>query len=336
MGGKEGWVDEWVGQGGHEDRPDLRVAAFKWINKHLKNDTVPVQEAALKPLPGEQLRVLPTDKDIPADALNGKIDVTFSREAQVKLPEAGEFPGWKQGLVKRLRASFFRRFPDRIAEPEELKSTTGEGTGGHWLLTPESGVTINVFYSTDKPEDPDSATLLVLNPEDQSTSEVPEWAKPFAGDKRVYVLQARGGGSQTWTRKSPPNYVERAHALLGQTVDEGRVLDIAAAARYRPVVYRLGGKTKHWRVLGRGHAGILAAYAALFEPNIAEVVIVDPPKSHKDGPIFLNVLRVLDIPDALGLLAPRPLTVVNAGDKAFDKTAQIYRLAGAEDKLQRK
>ena len=47
-----------------------------------------------------------------------------------------------------------------------------------------------------------------------------------------------------------------------------------------------------------------AAYAALFEPSIKEVVIIDPPVSHKEGPYFLNLLRVCDIPEALGLLAP--------------------------------
>jgi hypothetical protein len=82
--------------------------------------------------------------------------------------------------------------------------------------------------------------------------------------------------------------------------------------------------------------GIIAAYAALFEPAITEVVIVDPPKSHMEGPIFLNIMRVLDIPEALGLLAPRPLTLINAKDKAFDRTAEIYKLAGAEKNFHRK
>jgi hypothetical protein len=92
-----------------------------------------------------------------------------------------------------------------------------------------------------------------------------------------------------------------------------------------------------WKVLGRGQAGVLAAYAALFEPSIKEVVIIDPPASHRDGPIFLNVLRVCDIPDALGMLAPDvSLTLVNAKDKAFDRTEQIYKTAGAADKFQRK
>jgi len=40
--------------------------------------------------------------------------------------------------------------------------------------------------------------------------------------------------------------------------------------------------------------------------------------------------------EALGLLAPRPLTLINAKDKAFDRTAEIYKLAGAADKFQRK
>ena len=82
-------------------------------------------------------------------------------------------------------------------------------------------------------------------------------------------------------------------------------------------------------MIGRGQAGILAAYAALFEPSIKEVVIIDPPTSHREGPIFLNVLRVLDIPEALGLLAPHvKLTLVNAKDKAFDKHGAALQAGG--------
>ena len=70
-------VDDYVSHGGHAYRPDLRVAVFQWINKHLKNDAGPVNDAAFEAIPGKDLRVFPEDKDIPADALNGKIDETF-------------------------------------------------------------------------------------------------------------------------------------------------------------------------------------------------------------------------------------------------------------------
>jgi hypothetical protein len=80
----------------------------------------------------------------------------------------------------------------------------------------------------------------------------------------------------------------------------------------------------------------LAAYAAQFERSIKEVVVIDPPASHRDGPIFLNVLRVLDVPEALDLLAPRPLPLVEAKSAAFDRTARIYELARVGGKLRRK
>src|SRR5205823_12264843 len=93
------------------------------------------------------------------------------------------------------------------------------------------------------------------------------------------------------------------------------------------------------RLCGSQQAGIIAAYAALLEFGlIEEVAIVDPPTSHRDGPHFLGVQRVLDIPEALGLLAPDiALTLVgkSAKDKAFDRTAAVYAAAGAKDKFAR-
>jgi hypothetical protein len=85
--------------------------------------------------------------------------------------------------------------------------------------------------------------------------------------------------------------------------------------------------------MGKGQAGVLAAYAALFEPAISEVVLVEPTESHMQGPHFLNVLRVLDIPDALGLLAPRKLTIHGGAPESFRKTEALYELAGAKDKF---
>jgi hypothetical protein len=40
-------------------------------------------------------------------------------------------------------------------------------------------------------------------------------------------------------------------------------------------------------------------------------------------------LRVLDIPDALGLLAPRSLTLIEAPDQVRGRVREIYRRAGA-------
>ncbi len=69
-------------------------------------------------------------------------------------------------------------------------------------------------------------------------------------------------------------------------------------------------------------------------PTNNEVVAIDPPASHRDGPIFLNVLRVLDVPEAFGLLAPRPLTIATSQAAAFDRTQSLYRIGGGNFKLE--
>src|SRR5262249_53200800 len=305
-------VDDYVSVGGHDYRPDLRVAIFKWINKHIKGDPGDVRDADFKPLPGKDLRVFPEDTDLPKDALNGKIDETFVAKAQVKLPAEGKFEEWKKGLVKDLRERSFRGFPERIPK--------AEGTGGfvndlrlHGTRTTDPEVSVRFQQGETKHKyNPKTGIMVVLNPTEADDVLCPEWAMPWAEDSLPYLVTLRGGKGISWTQKSPPNYVERSHALLGRTVDQGRVWDVAALVRQ---LHEDEKEKRGWRVIGRGQAGILAAYAALFEPSITEVVIVDPPVSHRDGPIFLNVLRVLDVPEALGLLAPTPLTLVNARDQ---------------------
>jgi hypothetical protein len=319
-------VDDYVSKGGHDYRPDLRVAVFKFLNKHLKNETGEVKDADFTPLPGKELRVFPEDKDVPADALNGKIDETFVARAVVKLPDDGNYQEWRKALLTELRERSFRSFPADIPPVKDVKRPSPVGEMS-WLVT-EPGIEIlgTPVRKTGEPK-----ALVLLGDDAVKDLDFTDKIGPFLGRDNYWILSPRGAMETEWTIKSPPNYVERSHALLGRTVDEGRVWDIIATAKHLKKEYK-----PPVRVIGRGRDGILAVYAALLEPSIEEVILLDPPASHKDGPIFLNVMRVLDVPDALGMLAPRKLTLVNAKDKAFDKTAEIYKIAGAADKFERK
>ncbi|HCO95250.1 MAG TPA: hypothetical protein DIU00_15090, partial [Phycisphaerales bacterium] len=51
-------------------------------------------------------------------------------------------------------------------------------------------------------------------------------------------------------------------------------------------------------------AGIVL-YASLFEPDIDRIDLRHLPDSHHDGPIFLNVLRYMDLPQAVTMAAER-------------------------------
>jgi dienelactone hydrolase len=285
-------VDAMVSVGGHAYRTDLRRAIFEFFNRSLKKDLKPVTDPDMGTT-GEKgkyrvdparLRVFPEDKDFPADQLNTKIDETFVPVAKVELPKADGFEAWKKHLLDQLPRAGLRR---------------GDGRA---LTVLKSGG--------------DDALTVVLNAADAPSDQLPSWASPVVSGKAFSIVQPSAG----WTRKNPPNTVERSMALLGMTADSLRVSELVAA---------------NGHLVGRGEAGILAAYAALLRPEIKSVTIVDPPASHQSGPHFLGILKICDIPEALGALAPRPLTLINAKDPAFDRTAELYRLAGAADKLTR-
>ncbi len=334
-------VDAVVSIGGHAYRQDLRQAAFRFINTYLKNDPRPVEDGEVDlvieeektvthPIEPELLRVFPTDPDIPKDELNTKIDESFVPMANVAAPSPGEFETWRKGLCAELRRVSFRPFPKRIPAAR----VAAAGDAGDVRLTSEPGIEFFVrTASKSPPASPTRIVLAVMNPDDPPGA--PEWlASVTRPEDAVLICEPRGVGQAAWTRNNPPNYVERALPLLGRTADLGRVWDVAAAARW--LRGRFPDAEVH--VAGRAGAGVIGAYAALWEPDIAGVVLVAPPPSHMDpaAPQFLNVLRVCDIADALGMLAPRPLRLIESkAPDAWSKTAAAYAASGAPDRLAR-
>ncbi len=353
-----------VTPGGHADNVELRLMAYRWISKHLKGDDSEVAEPPLPPFEGKQLRVFPEDTDLPKDSLNAKIDESFVELATPTTPRnKDEYSAWSKRLRGDLLNRVFREWPDESpaaevreerpdgrvilrtdAEVSVLAARVGRAGGvsppvdgaansktGRDVSQRTGGLTPPA--SQDKTE-PKRLWLVVLNA-DEPEGKLPAWTKGvFPEGQPVTVLSPRGGGEfSAWTRKNPPNYVERAHALLGRTVDTGRVWDVQATARW---LHEAEGNELSVGVVGKGQAGVLGAYAGLFENCIAEVILVDPPSSHRDGPHFLGVMKVLDVPDALGLLAPRQVTLINAKDAAFDRAAKSFQAAGYAERLTRK
>jgi hypothetical protein len=74
-------------------------------------------------------------------------------------------------------------------------------------------------------------------------------------------------------------------------------------------------------------------YAAIFEPTVARVDLWHPPASHHEGPIFLNVRRHLDMPQALALAFPKKVRVYVEDDaeaKNWDWPVQLQKELGQE------
>jgi len=90
--------------------------------------------------------------------------------------------------------------------------------------------------------------------------------------------------------------------LLGETVDSARVWDIVRAIE----AIRASKEFSKLpiRIEADGNAAVNALYASLFAA-VDELVLTNLPKSHMSGPDYLNVLRILDIPQAVAMASER-------------------------------
>jgi cephalosporin-C deacetylase-like acetyl esterase len=310
-----------VTPGGHEDNPELRLMAYRWINRFLKGTNAPVTEPELAKIEGSQLRAFPDE--LPADELNTRIDETFVPLANTPLPSRKEeFRSWQAGKIAELRRVVFRSLPEQPATTTEWKLDRAKKSTG--TLQSEPGITVPwIYYPPHNPKRGQPLWLVVLG-EEETLEARPEWLNKAIGDAPVLLLSPRNSGDTRW-HDPAPYYVQRSLALLGRTVDGGRLTDVVALVAHVLSTKRNPGQLN---IIGRSQAGVIAAYAAILEPRVSEVMVVDPPASHRDGPIFLNVLRVMDVPDALALLAPRSLTISTPRAPAFERTASIYRSSG--------
>src|SRR5260370_35917681 len=68
-------------------------------------------------------------------------------------------------------------------------------------------------------KDDKTAWTIVMNRTD-NPEDNPTWARPVLGKDPFLVFSPRGVDIWSeWSRKSPPNYVDRSHALLGRPAD---------------------------------------------------------------------------------------------------------------------
>ncbi len=330
--------DTVVSTGDHAYRQDIRQAVYRFLNTHLKGDPSIVRDSEQDleedrndtssfPIPPPMLRVF-AEGALPADQLNTSIDERFVPAAASPPPAEGGFDSWRSDLLKaldRMRLSALTE-PPPPAEPV--------GPPGSGRFTSEPGIELRLLTQNDMLPAAGRRLLLRVSLEDDAQSPTSSaWLKRVTrADDSIYFCQPRGVGETRWGRKAPPNRVERACALIGTTVDAGRVRDIAAAAAYLHRRY----PESELVVTGQGPAGILAAYAALLEPAIQRIILVNPPTTHMDpaAPQFLNLLRAADVPDMLGLLAPRPLTLIDAPNPLQTRVRACYAAAGAGGQLE--
>jgi hypothetical protein len=135
----------------------------------------------------------------------------------------------------------------------------------------------------------------------------------LSAKRAIAFVAPRGIGPTAWSGDTKQKtHIRRRFMLLGQTLDGMRVWDVRRAIQTLRSIDGLGKVPLS--LIGDQEMSGIALYAALFEPNIQGVYVHGLPKSHRDGPDFLNVLRFLDVPQAVAMVAERAHVEIDQND----------------------
>ncbi len=335
-----------ITEGPHKDTQEMRVHAFVWFNRFLKGENPLINKPAVPLFKPEQLRVF---DELPADQINTEIHESFVPVAlQFPVPESTE--EWTEQTrvwMKALREKSFRAWPgaatvrERATDAKRMFSVDRDGirfSAFDFISQPHVNPRLYLVARSGL-DQPDSVLLNTLDEQewaewlaamrvgfaDELADQTPldpnqeafEQLRKQLSDSRQMVayFAPRGIGPTAWSSdERKQTQLRRRFMLLGQTLDGMRVWDVRQAIQ----TLRSIESTKSAPIVlqGKGQMAGITLYASLFEPDIAGLELWHLPRSHRDGPILLNVLRYLDTPQAVAMAAEHSEVRIHQQDDA--------------------
>ena len=324
-----------ITEGPHKDTQELQVHEFVWFNRFLKQAESPIDKVAVKFFEPEQLKVFAT---LPTDQRNTTIHEVFVPAAQITTPtSSAEWDAMKSNWLKQLMTLSFKAWPEGQM-PVELRTIRSDVQSGirwteHEYLSQEP-YRLSLWGAQSASLDPQQAKRVVLHILDQveweqashwmerarrekeAASATEKAISPEESDFRAFLQMCRqpgayhvffaprGIGPTEWTRNERERvHIRRRFALLGQTDDSARVWDTRRAIQAVRSIPSLSEIPL--TIACKGRAAGWGVYASLFEPPVADLQLTDLPVDHASGPIFLNVSRILEFPQAVAMAADR-------------------------------
>lgn len=84
---------------------------------------------------------------------------------------------------------------------------------------------------------------------------------------------------------------------------------------------------------GRGDAAVAVLYRALLDERVKGVFLEEIPHTHAIGGVIPGILQCFDIPQAVGLMAPRLVALVRPGHGFWHYANSVYGRLGCSEKL---
>ena len=319
----------------HGYTPKLRRAIFTWFNTHLKGDPTPVSDDITDFVEPEE-NLLVFGGKLPSQDRMREVDKILVRRPE--LPALTSEAAWlahQQAAIERMRGTTFRHtLPEQVPRQRDFRADGSDrrGTSATYAFDSTDGMTVGIKTKRPLEARPPHRTLVF--------AVQPDAVRTFAGGGpsrpgvRAAVATAAVEVRNTAVTSVGPGYLwtaRRTYPLLGQTLPERQVSDLLGAM----MILREEPVTGPMALYGEGYTAPLAIYAAVLDPDVTELVLADPPRTHEDpqAPEFLGILRIGDLAHNLALFYPRPITFVGDVPEGLSWTRQLYEELGQGNRI---
>lgn len=316
--------------GPHSYQPDGVAAINDWFDRHVAGRPHPKGTTGKMELSEKELSVF--DGNFPRpNNVNLLADLLCPAPA-LRLPDGpADWPVRRRAALSLLHNEVTSSL-DRLQERLEIEPI------GRWL----SGTTrlikyrgsiggmalwIELLLAKDCGRDvvvglagPDETGMDVL---DRVSSSVPASVGTVA-------IEPRGSGF-TSTGAQTAIHLLRAGALTGVTPAMLLLQDLRKSLAFLKALPELKGKRLF--LYGRGDAAAACLYHAVGEESVAGAVLDALPASHREGAIIPRILRVCDLEQAVGLLAPRPVGLMDTRGARRLWAQRAYERIGARENM---
>ena len=324
-----------ISAGPHKDTQDLRINAFRWFNHFLNYEEDLITDVADARFEPQELKVFDT---LPKDERNTSVHEWFVAKAEAPAPPttanqwSSSCDRWREVLNTRVFAAWpkgtvaldGRRLSDET--DSDLRCEVVE-------FTSQPSVRLPLLVVRPTKPSSDTVNLRVLDQagweqlQSRLAHRFPKafshWDAPSTADKEdssseedlgegiTVFLPPRGIGPTAWSGDERKQVqIRRRFYLLGQSLDGMRVWDVRRAVQMLDQM----SLSKSISIHASGRLAGVALYASLFEPNITSLNLTGLPSTHRHGPYLLNVMRYLDIPQAVAMATEKcQVTLRDAG-----------------------
>ncbi len=337
-------------EGPHKDSQELQLGSFVWFDRFLRKEQKErtIDKPAVKMMEVEQLRVF---EKLPEDQVNTKVQETFGREGPPK-PLVRDATKEREMLMKALREQVFAGWPNeeetrQLAEQirPDLSYAYDNVRLNVTVIPSHDTVDLTLFVVSRDQPNPKPALVELHVLDDYAWRQwLQAMKEPFGdalkaemkvdADKRMYKEIAarvakgdvalafvcpRGVGPLAWDQSEKKQVQHRRRfMLLGQTLDGMQVWDIRRAiAAIRASSW---GKDVQIHLRGERVMAGNVLYASLFETGIKQIELKHLKPTHREGPIYMNISKYMDIPQAVVMAATRcpvKLDMALAGDWSY-------------------